>query len=66
MLGCTVISIGALFAGIDRLGAPAASVLSSWEVVVTMAISASLFGEAITVVQMIGGVFILVAVGLYQ
>lgn len=61
-LVCTVISIGALFAGIDRLGAPVASVLSSWEVLVTVAIAASFFGEAISVVQMLGGGLILLAV----
>jgi len=61
-LVCTVVAIGALFAGIDRLGAPVVSVLSSWEVVVTIAIAASLFGEAIAIVQLIGGGLILWAV----
>jgi len=61
-LVCTVVAIGALFAGIDRLGTSMASVLSSWEVVVTIAIAASLFGDAIKVVQLVGGGLILWAV----
>lgn len=61
-LMCTVVAIGALFAGIDRLGASVASMLSSWEVVVTVVVAASFFGEAIGVVQVVGGAFILMAV----
>jgi len=61
-LRCTVIAIGALVAGIDRLGAPVASVLSSWEIVVTVAIAASLFSEPIQIVQLLGGRLILWAV----
>lgn len=58
----TVAAMLAFFAGLARLGAARTSMLSTLEPVVTVALAAMLFGEALTPMQWAGGVAILAAV----
>lgn len=58
----TVVAIGALFAGIKLLGAPAASMLSTLEPVVTITLALLILKQPITGMQLIGGALILLAV----
>ncbi|CAG9251192.1 Permease of the drug/metabolite transporter (DMT) superfamily [Burkholderia diffusa] len=55
-------SMLAFFAGLERLGAARTSMLSTLEPVVTVALAALLFGEALSPLQWAGGVAILAAV----
>ncbi|MGH1507765.1 DMT family transporter [Ralstonia solanacearum] len=58
----TVIAILAFFAGLQRLGAAQASMLSTLEPVVTVVLAALLLGESIGATQMAGGALILAGV----
>lgn len=58
----TVAAMLAFFAGLQRLGAARTSMLSTLEPVVTVALAALLFGEALSPLQWAGGVAILAAV----
>lgn len=58
----TVIAILAFFAGLQRLGAGRASMLSTLEPVVTVLLAAVLLGETLTAPQLAGGVLILAGV----
>ncbi|QHE94857.1 DMT family transporter [Pandoraea fibrosis] len=58
----TVIAILTFFAGLQRLGAGRASMLSTLEPVVTVLLAAMLLGETLTVAQLGGGVLILAGV----
>ncbi|CAN0622649.1 drug/metabolite transporter, DME family [Burkholderia multivorans] len=58
----TVAAMLAFFAGLERLGAARTSMLSTLEPVVTVALAALLFGEALSPMQWIGGIAILAAV----
>lgn len=58
----TVAAMLAFFAGLERLGAARTSMLSTLEPVVTVALAALLFGEALSPLQWAGGVAILAAV----
>jgi drug/metabolite transporter (DMT)-like permease len=58
----TVVAIVAFFAGLERIGPAEASTVSTVEPVVTVALAAAVLGESITVVQVVGGTLILVAV----
>jgi drug/metabolite transporter (DMT)-like permease len=58
----TMIAISTFLAGLPRIGAARASLISTWEPVVTIALAAVLFSERFTVPQLLGGVLILVAV----
>jgi drug/metabolite transporter (DMT)-like permease len=55
----TVGAIIAFFAGLSRVGPSTASILSTVEPVVTVALAAAVFGEALTTVQLTGGVLVL-------
>lgn len=59
---CTAVAIVAFFAGLQRLGPTSASVLSTLEPVVAVAMAVALLGEVLSAVQAIGGVFVLIAV----
>jgi drug/metabolite transporter (DMT)-like permease len=59
---CTVVAIGALFAGIKLLGAPMASMLSTLEPVVTIVLALVILHQPITALQLLGGSLILTAV----
>lgn len=54
----TAVAIGTLLAGIRRLGAAKASVLSTFEPLVTVLLAAVLLGERLSVGQLLGGVLI--------
>jgi drug/metabolite transporter (DMT)-like permease len=58
----TMIAISTFLAGLPRIGAARAALLSTWEPVVTIVLAVILFGDRFTVVQAIGGVLILIAV----
>ncbi len=59
---CTVVAILTFFAGLQRLGATSASVMSTLEPVVTVLLAMWLLGESLSVFQAVGGALILVAV----
>ena len=58
----TMIAISLFLAGLPRIGAARASLISTWEPVVTIVLAVILFGDSFTVVQALGGLLILVAV----
>jgi drug/metabolite transporter (DMT)-like permease len=62
----TVGAILAFFAGLARVGPSAASILSTLEPVVTVALAAAAFGESLTAVQLAGGALVLAAVVVMQ
>ncbi|MEN7531230.1 MULTISPECIES: DMT family transporter [unclassified Cupriavidus] len=58
----TVLAIMTFFAGLQKLGAAKASMLSTLEPVVTVVLAAALLGEHIGVTQAVGGALILLGV----
>jgi drug/metabolite transporter (DMT)-like permease len=60
----TVIPMAALFAGIERVGAPTASIVSTFEPVVTVVLAGLVLGETLSPVETIGAVCVLAAVRL--
>jgi drug/metabolite transporter (DMT)-like permease len=58
----TVAAISLFFAGLRRVGPTAASILSTVEPVVTVALAAAVFGELLGPVQIVGGALVLAAV----
>jgi drug/metabolite transporter (DMT)-like permease len=58
----TMIAISTFLAGLPRIGAARASLISTWEPVVTVVLAVVLLGDSFTVVQLAGGVLILLAV----
>jgi drug/metabolite transporter (DMT)-like permease len=58
----TVGAIGLFFAGLRRVGPTAASILSTLEPVVTVALASVAFGESLGSVQLAGGALVLLAV----
>jgi len=58
----TVVAILAFFAGLARVGPSAASILSTLEPPVTVALAAIAFGESLGAVQLAGGGLVLLAV----
>jgi drug/metabolite transporter (DMT)-like permease len=70
-IGCIVLvsTVGAIltfFAGLARVGPSAASILSTLEPVVTVALAAAVFGESLSGVQLAGGALVLSAVVVMQ
>jgi drug/metabolite transporter (DMT)-like permease len=59
---CTVVALRALLSGMARIGAVRASVLSSFEVVVTLSLAALFLGEKLGPRQVVGATLILGAV----
>ncbi len=66
VLVSTVASILLFFAGLARVGPSAASILSTLEPVVTVALAAAAFGESLAPLQLLGGVLVLSAVVVMQ
>jgi drug/metabolite transporter (DMT)-like permease len=62
----TVGAILCFFAGLARVGPSAASILSTLEPVVTVALAAAAFGESLGAVQLVGGALVLSAVVVMQ
>jgi drug/metabolite transporter (DMT)-like permease len=58
----TMIAISTFLAGLPRVGAARASLLSTWEPVVTVILAVILFGDSFSLVQAVGGLLILAAV----
>jgi drug/metabolite transporter (DMT)-like permease len=55
----TVAAVGLLFAGLRRVGPTTASILSTAEPVVTVLLAYLVFGEVLSVVQILGGALVL-------
>jgi drug/metabolite transporter (DMT)-like permease len=62
----TAAAILCFFAGLARVGPAAASILSTLESVVTVALAATAFGESLGAVQVVGGALVLAAVLVMQ
>jgi drug/metabolite transporter (DMT)-like permease len=60
----TVVPMAALFAGIERVGAPTASIVSTFEPVVTVVLAGLVLGETLTLVEAIGAACVIAAVRL--
>src|SRR5579871_1819021 len=58
----TVLAIVAFFAGLERVGASRAAILSTFEPIVTLTLAATALGERLVPVHLIGGACILSAV----
>jgi len=57
----TVGAISLFFAGLQRVGPTTASILSTAEPVVTVALASALFGESLGAIQILGGALVLAA-----
>lgn len=62
----TMLAISLFLAGLPRVGAARAALLSTWEPVVTVALAVILLGDRLSLVQVLGGVLVLVAVVVVQ
>jgi drug/metabolite transporter (DMT)-like permease len=62
----TVAAIVCFFAGLARVGPSAASILSTLEPLVTVALAAAAFGDSLGAVQQVGGALVLGAVLVMQ
>jgi drug/metabolite transporter (DMT)-like permease len=62
----TVIAVSAFFAGLRRVGPSEASILSTFEPVVTVALAYAVLGERLAPAQLAGGVLVLAAVVVLQ
>ena len=62
----TVTAIGLFFAGLTRVGASRASIISTIEPLVTVGLAALVFGEGLSAVQLAGGALVLGSVVLLQ
>ncbi|HKN40528.1 MAG TPA: DMT family transporter [Acidimicrobiia bacterium] len=60
----TVIPMAGLFAGIERVGAPTASIVSTFEPVVTVVLAGLFLGESLSLVEAIGAACVIAAVRL--
>jgi drug/metabolite transporter (DMT)-like permease len=62
----TMLAISLFLAGLPRVGASRAALLSTWEPVVTVALAVIVLGDRLSLVQVLGGVLVLVAVIVVQ
>jgi len=62
----TMLAISLFLAGLPRIGAARSALLSTWEPVVTVSLAVLLLGDRLSLVQVAGGVFVLLAVVLVQ
>ncbi len=62
----TVVPMAALFAGIERVGAPTASIVSTFEPVVTVVLAGLVLGETLTLVEATGAACVIAAVRLLR
>jgi drug/metabolite transporter (DMT)-like permease len=65
-LVATALAIQTFYAGVKRVGAARASLISTVEPVYTIALAVILFGEHLTPIQVVGGVLVLLAVVLAE
>lgn len=62
----TMVAISLFLAGLPRIGAARSSLLSTLEPVVTVLLAVALLGDRLSLIQVLGGVLIIVAVGVMQ
>jgi len=62
----TMLAISLFLAGLPRVGAARAALLSTWEPVVTVALAVLLLGDRMSPIQVLGGILVLVAVVVVQ
>ena len=62
----TMIAISLFLAGLPRIGAARAALLSTWEPVVTVFLAVVVLGDRLSFVQLLGGVLVIVAVIVVQ
>jgi drug/metabolite transporter (DMT)-like permease len=62
----TMIAISLFLAGLPRIGAARASLISTWEPVVTVIVAVLLLGDRFSPLQVVGGVMVLAAVIVVQ
>jgi drug/metabolite transporter (DMT)-like permease len=62
----TMLAITLFLGGLPRVGASRAALLSTWEPVVTVMLAAVILGDRLSVVQVIGGLLVLLAVVVVQ
>ncbi|HEY2598054.1 MAG TPA: DMT family transporter [Candidatus Dormibacteraeota bacterium] len=62
----TMVAISLFLAGLPRVGAARAALLSTWEPVVAVALAIILFGDRMSPIQAIGGVLVIAAVVVVQ
>jgi drug/metabolite transporter (DMT)-like permease len=62
----TAIALQTFYAGAKRIGAAQASLVSTVEPIYTIVLAAVLFGEALTPLQLLGGVFVIIGVVIAQ
>ncbi len=62
----TMIAISLFLAGLPRIGAARAALLSTWEPVVTVFLAVVVLGDRLSFVQVLGGVLVIVAVIVVQ
>jgi drug/metabolite transporter (DMT)-like permease len=65
-LGSTVLGVSAFFVGLRKVGPATASIVSTAEPVVTVALATAIYGEALGAGQLAGGVLVLGAVVILQ
>jgi drug/metabolite transporter (DMT)-like permease len=58
----TILAMGFFFAGVSRIGAGEAAVLSTIEPVVSIAIGVTILNEQLTMLRFVGALFVLVGV----
>ncbi|HUY73975.1 MAG TPA: DMT family transporter [Candidatus Dormibacteraeota bacterium] len=62
----TMLAISLFLAGLPRIGAARAALISTWEPVVTVILAVALLGDRLSAVQVAGGVLVLLAVVVVQ
>jgi drug/metabolite transporter (DMT)-like permease len=62
----TMIAISLFLAGLPRIGAARAALLSTWEPVVTVFLAVVILGDRLSLVQVLGGVLVIIAVLVVQ
>lgn len=62
----TMVAISLFLAGLPRVGAARAALLSTWEPVVTVLLAVVILGDRLSIIQVIGGVLVLLAVIVVQ
>jgi drug/metabolite transporter (DMT)-like permease len=62
----TMLAISLFLAGLPRIGAARAALLSTWEPVVTVLLAAAMLGDRLSIVQAIGGALVILAVVIVQ
>lgn len=62
----TMLAISLFLAGLPRIGAARSALLSTWEPVVTVLLAVVVLGDRLSVVQVVGGVLVLLAVAVVQ